>query len=313
MLDTTIDMKQRKFYWLGGLIVVILGLLLMINIGDRTVNTPNQKILVVAAENFWGSLVGQLGGSKIGLTTIVSDPNADPHEYETNTTAARAVANADYVILNGAGYDSWGEKLISASPRSGRKLLNVAVLLGKKEGDNPHFWYSPTYVDRVIKQMDADLISLSPGNRTYFNDRYNQLLSSLAAYKQTINAIKSRFAGTKVAATEDIFTYMASATGLDLISPPAFTEAVAEGNDPPANSIVVFQQQLSSGQVKLLVYNKQTVTPLTSSIKQLSVNDHVPVVAVTETIQPPNATFQAWMNSQLLNIKKALSADITVR
>ena len=293
--------------------MVILGLLLMINIGDRTVNTPNQKILVVAAENFWGSLVGQLGGSKIGLTTIVSDPNADPHEYETNTTAARAVANADYVILNGAGYDSWGEKLISASPRSGRKLLNVAVLLGKKEGDNPHFWYSPTYVDRVIKQMDADLISLSPGNRTYFNDRYNQLLSSLAAYKQTINAIKSRFAGTKVAATEDIFTYMASATGLDLISPPAFTEAVAEGNDPPANSIVVFQQQLSSGQVKLLVYNKQTVTPLTSSIKQLSVNDHVPVVAVTETIQPPNATFQAWMNSQLLNIKKALSADITVR
>src|SRR5512139_3798041 len=107
--------------------------------------TVDGVIRVVAAENFWGSIASQLGGTNVSVYVIVNDPNADPHEYEATAADSVAVADANYVIINGAGYDTWAQKLIDANPRSGRRLLNVADLLGKKQGDNPHFWYHPDY------------------------------------------------------------------------------------------------------------------------------------------------------------------------
>jgi zinc/manganese transport system substrate-binding protein len=268
----------------------------------------HSRLQVVAGENFWGSLVTQLGGSKVQVTSIVSDPNADPHEYESNSADARAFATANYVVLNGAGYDSWGNKLLSAAPSRERTVLTVATLLGKKDGDNPHFWYNPAYVNQVVAQMDRDLIKLDPGDKAYFQHQYAALQLSLAGYQNRIASIKHQFGGTRVAATEDIFAYLAQAAGLNLISPPAFTQAVAEGNDPPTSSIVQFQQQLQSGQVKLLVYNEQTVTPLTESMRQLAAQANIPVVGVTETIQPPDTTFQVWMNAELIDLTNALNA-----
>jgi zinc/manganese transport system substrate-binding protein len=315
------------------------------------------KVLqVVAAENFWGSIVAQIGGIHVQVLSIVSDPNADPHEYESNASDARAVATADYVIENGAGYDSWMDKLISAgtvsasgsgngfaaagssNSSSSRVVLNVATLLGKKDGDNPHFWYNPDYVNQVAKQMETNLIALDPSDTTYFQQQYSTLQTNLAEYQNRILAIKKQFGGvpangmtndittidstttglsntssrqattTEVAATENIFVYLANAAGLDLISPPAFIEAVAEGNDPPAPS-VQFEQQLKSGQVKILVYNEQTVTPITETMKKIAADEGIPVVGITETIQPPDATFQEWMNAELLDIQNALNAN----
>ena len=266
------------------------------------------KLQVVAAENFWGSLVSQLGGAKVQVTSIVSDPNADPHEFESSNKDAREFATANYVVLNGAGYDSWGDKLLGANPNSSRKVLNVASLLGKKDGDNPHFWYSPAYVNQVVVQMEKDLIALDPNDAAYFKQQDQKLQSSLSGYQSRIVSIKQQFGGEKVAATEDIFAYLAQAAGLNLISPSAFIQAVAEGNDPPTNSVVQFVQQLSSGQPKVLVYNEQTVTPLTTQMKKLAAEHNIPVVGVTETIQPPDEPFQVWMNSQVADLQNALNA-----
>lgn len=292
---------------------VVLVFCILIFVGVRHIHTNSTsthgQLQVVAGENFWGSLVSQIGGSKVHVLSIVSDPNADPHEYESNTSDARAVATANYVILNGAGYDSWGNKLLSASPNSSRQVLTVATLLGKKDGDNPHFWYNPAYVNTVIAQMEKNLISLRPSDKAYFQQQYAILQASLAGYQDRIASIKHQFGGTKVAATEDIFAYLASAASLDLVSPPAFTQAVAEGNDPPTNSVVAFQQQLQSGQVKVLVYNEQTVTPLTNNMKQLAAESNIPIVGVTETIQPPDTTFQVWMNAELIDLTNALNAN----
>lgn len=255
-------------------------------------------------------MISQLGGTHVQVLSIVSDPNADPHEYESNAADARAVATANYVIENGAGYDSWMDKLISAGPgtNSDRTVLNVADLLGKKEGDNPHFWYNPAYVNQVIAQMEQNLISLDPKDTAYYQAQYAALQASLAPYQSRIATIQQQFGGTKVAATEDIFAYLASAADLNLISPPAFTQAVAEGNDPPASSIVEFENQLKSGDVQVLVYNEQTVTPLTDSMKALAAEQNIPVVGVTETIQPPDVSFQDWMNAQLIELQNALNA-----
>lgn len=276
-----------------------------------TSQTSSGKVLqVVAAENFWGSIVSQIGGSHVQVLSVVSDPNADPHEYESDTTDARAVANADYVIENGVGYDGWMDKLLAAgSNNANRKLLIVGDLVGKKDGDNPHLWYNPAYVNQTAAQIENDLIALDPADKADFEQNYATLQSNLAEYQSRIASIKKNYAGTKVAATEDIFAYLASAAGLDLISPPAFIQAVAEGNDPPAQSVVEFENQLKAKEPVVLVYNEQTVTPLTENIKALAAQENIPVIGVTETIQPPDVTFEEWMNAELIGLQNALNAN----
>jgi zinc/manganese transport system substrate-binding protein len=265
-------------------------------------------IQVVAGENFWGSIAAQLGGTHVSVTSIVTDPNADPHEYESNTNDARASAAARYVVLNGAGYDSWAQKLLDANPVSGRKVFTVADLLGKREGDNPHFWYGPNYVERVADHITADYKALDPADASYFAQQRSTLEAAFKPYHDRIAAIKTKFAGQKVGATENIFVYMASALGLDLVSPPEFMQAVAEGNDPPASSVAAFQQQITHKQITVLVYNVQTATDVTNTLKQLAAQQNIPVVGVSETMQPPDASFQDWQYAQLLTLQNALNA-----
>jgi zinc/manganese transport system substrate-binding protein len=241
--------------------------------------------------------------------SIVSDPNADPHEYESNAADAQAIANACLVIVNGAGYDTWALSLVAASNSQRQTVLNVQELLGKSEESNPHFWYSPYYVNDTVKAMYRDLVQIDPADSSYYAQQYASLNSSLGVYNSRIHEIASQFVGTKVAATEDIFVYLANATKLDLVSPPAFMQAVAEGNDPPASSVATFQQQLENKSVSLLVYNQQTVTPLTDSMKSLAAQNDIPIVGVTETIQPPDVQFQVWMNAELISLQNGLNAD----
>lgn len=293
----------------GVFALVIMALVLALAGCATNAVTGAGVIQVVAGENFWGSIAAQLGGTHVHVTSIVTDPNADPHEYESNTNDARAFAMAQYVILNGAGYDSWGQKLLDANPVDGRKVFTVANLLGKRNGDNPHFWYSPDDVERVASQITADYQALDPAGAGYFTQQRTAFEQALTPYHNRIAAIKAKFAGQKVGATEDIFVYLADALGLDLISPPAFMQAVAEGNDPPASAVAAFQQQIAQRQIALLVYNVQTATSVTTTLKQLASQQNIPVVGVSETMQPSGATFQDWQNTQLLTVENALNAN----
>jgi zinc/manganese transport system substrate-binding protein len=269
-------------------------------------------IQVVAVESFWGSLASQLGGSHVSVTSIVSDPNADPHEYESSPADARVMAKADYVIVNGAGYDDWARKLLEAQPSPRRKVLTVADLLKKKDGDNPHFWYGPQYVAKVISKISSDYESLDPKDASSFTSRYHSVESDLAPYRQRIAYVQQHFARTPVAATESIFQYMAQYLKLDLVTPYPFMEAVAEGNDPPSSAEATFESQIQKKDFKVLVYNEQTVTPLTTSVRTQTAQEGVPVVAVSETLEPPGATFERWMDGELDSLIKALNAN-TVR
>jgi zinc/manganese transport system substrate-binding protein len=274
--------------------------------------SQGRVIQVVAAENFWGSLVSQLGGIHVNVLSIVSDPNADPHEYESNSQDAQAIANASIVIINGDGYDDWAQQLISASNTPNQIVLNVQELIHQNSTSNPHFWYSPYYVNDTVHAMYNDLVSIDPSDATYFEQQYLALNASLwSSYMSQEIEIKQEFAGTPVASTESIFVYMANATGLNLVSPPGFMEAVAEGNDPSAQDVATMQKLMEGGNssVHVLVYNEQTVTPLTDSIKALAAQYQIPTVGVTETIQPPNTAFQVWMGAELIALQDALNAQ----
>jgi zinc/manganese transport system substrate-binding protein len=267
---------------------------------------------VVAAENFWGSLISQLGGTHVSVFSIVSDPNADPHEYESNTADAEAVANASFVIVNGAGYDDWALQLIAASSTPNQVVLNVQELINQPVTANPHFWYSPYYVNDTVKAMFKDLVSIDPTDASYFRQQYVALNASLyQSYMSREVEIKQEFGAAPVASTESIFVYMANATGLDLVSPPGFMEAVADGNDPSVQDVATMETLMEGGNssVRVLVYNEQTVTPLTQSIEALAAQYHIPTVGITETIQPPDAAFQTWIGAELINLQNALNAE----
>ena len=279
------------------------------------------KIQVVAAENFWGSLVSQLGGNLTTVVSIVSNPNTDPHEYEANATDGREISQANLVVLNGVGYDDWAFGFV-ADAQAGQEVLNVGNLTGTTVTGgivtgNPHQWYNPQYVNWTLIAMYSDLVALQPASTAIFQQNFANLNSSTGGQAQGVsidelyaraNQIRDQFAGTVVASTESIFVYLANYTGLDLISPQPFMEAIAEGNDPPAQTVTLFDCQLESGHVRVLVYNVQTVTPVTTSIEALAPQHNVTVTFVSETIQPPDTSFQNWMYGEYNNLENALDA-----
>lgn len=271
-------------------------------------STSTAPVQVVAAENFWGSIVSQVGGDRVKVTNIITNPNTDPHDYEPKPTDARTIANARYVILNGAGYDAWGQKLLAANPVDGRQVLNIGELVGKTEKDNPHLWYSPEYVKRVVDQIAGDLKKLDPADATYFDQQRQQFLTvGLKDYNDTINNIKQKYKGTAVGSTESIFAYLATPLELNLTTPPKFMAAISEGQAPTASDKATFDKQITQKQIKVLVFNSQNSTPDTNALKQKAQTAGIPIVPITETLTPATASFQEWQVKQIKDLQQALA------
>jgi zinc/manganese transport system substrate-binding protein len=267
----------------------------------------NGLIQVVAAENFWGSIASQVGGSHVHVTSIIVDPNADPHSYEPTAADARSVAQAQYVIINGAGYDPWADKLLQADPVSGRKELNVGDFNGKHEGDNPHMWYNPDYVTTVVNKIRDDLKALDPADASAFDQSAQAFQATgLKQYHDLITAIKTKYSGTPVGATESIFSYLAPALGLNLITPYSYLKAVSEGTDISASDQAAVEQQIRQKQIKILVYNSQNTPNNIQALVTLAKANHIPVTTITETLAPATTSFQNWQSSQLQGIQSAL-------
>ena len=268
----------------------------------------NNVIQVVAAENFWGSIASQVGGSHVHVTSIIVDPNADPHAYEPTTTDARTIADAQYVIYNGAGYDPWMDKLLQANPTSGRKTLKVGDFIGKHEGDNPHMWYNPDYVTAVADKIRDDLKTFDQGDTTAFDQSSQAFLTTgLKQYHDLIAAIKAKYSGTPVGATESIFSYLAPALGLKLITPYSYLKAVSEGTDISAADEATVEQQIVQKQIKVLVYNSQNTPNNIQALINKARANNIPVATITETLSPATASFQQWQSSQLQGIQAALA------
>ena len=273
-----------------------------------TSNGSGQTIEVVAAENFWGSIASQVGGSHVHVTSIIVDPNADPHSYEYTVANARTVADAQYVIYNGAGYDPWINTLLQSNSSSGRKELNIGNFVGKKTGDNPHMWYNPDYITAVANKIRNDLKSLDARNASAFDASTQTFLTTgLKAYHDTIATIKAKYSGTPVGATESIFSYLARALGLHLVTPYSYLKAVSEGEDISASSEANVEQQISKKQIKILVYNSQNTPNNVQALINKAKADSIPVATITETMTPATASYQEWQTAQLQGIQNALA------
>jgi zinc/manganese transport system substrate-binding protein len=263
-------------------------------------------LTVTGAENFYADLLHQIGGSNVKVYTFISDPTADPHLYESNAADARAVADSRLVIENGLGYDSFMDKLLRASPDPNRVVINVQMLIGARNGANVHIWYDPTVMPRVAQSVASSLVELDPAHAAAYTTNFATFLSSLKPLNDEVASLKRRYAGTLVAFTEPVFGYMADAIGLSVKSPREFMKAVEEGNDPPSAAMAAEQDLVTGHQVKALLYNNQTVTKVTTRIKDLATRNGIPLVGVSETAAP-GKTFQDWQLSQLKDLERALS------
>jgi zinc/manganese transport system substrate-binding protein len=264
---------------------------------------------IVAAENFWGSIARQLAGSKASVTSIIVNPDTDPHSYEPTARDARTLAGAQLAIVNGIGYDNWASRLLEASESSGRSVLDVGQLLGLKDGANPHQWYSPRSVRLVIARIVADLQRLDPGARAYFAQRERWFVTrGLARYDELLRSIRARYAGTPVGYSESIFEPLGEALGLRLLTPYAFAKAIAEGTDVTAQEKQTVDAQASEHRIDVWVFNSQNVTPDVQRVNKLARERGIPIVTITETLSPASATFEQWQVAQLEALARTLHA-----
>lgn len=267
--------------------------------------SSSAKILAVAAENFYGNLVQQLGGEHVSVTSILSDPNIDPHEYESNVQNGIAVSKAQLVIQNGDDYDTWMDKLLSASPNPRRVVLVGANIADHKLPDNPHVWYGLDNIQTIAGEITKSLVKIDPTDRQAFEDNLSRFQQSLVPIQQKMADLKAKYAGTPVGLTETIYLYQTTAIGLNVVTPFEFEKAIAEGNDPPADTVVTANDQINKHEIKVLIYNIQTVTPLTTNLLNEAKSENIPVVAVSETM-PAGKTYQQWMLDQLNALEQAL-------
>lgn len=272
-----------------------------------TAERSGARLSVVAAENFWGDIAAQLGGSRVSVQSIVTNPDADPHAFEPTASDAIRLAESQLAIINGIGYDPWARQLIDANPSSSRVVLDVGATLGLRQGDNPHVWYSPTAVMSVIRQLTRDLSRLDPRHSSYFEARRRELEQrGLARYDELVHAIRSRYAGVPVGYSESVFTPLGQALRLRLLTPYAFAKAIAEGTDVSAADKLTVDSQAQSHRIRVWVYNSQNLTPDVQRVTALARAAGIPVVAITETLSPAGQSFEQWQVAQLARLRWAL-------
>ncbi|MCQ4084712.1 zinc ABC transporter substrate-binding protein [Streptomyces sp. RB6PN25] len=275
---------------------------------DGASGSTGKTINVVAAENFWGSIAQQLGGRHVNVTSIITNPATDPHDYEPTPADGRAVAESQLAIVNGVGYDAWADKLLASNAGADRTELNVGDLVGIKPGGNPHRWYDPDNVRQVIDKITDDYKKIDPADAAYFDRQKNTYVTkTLAPYTQLIDGIRAKYAGTPVGASESIVTPLAEGLGLTMKTPESFLDAISEGSDPTAHDKATIDQQIKSKQIKIYVYNSQNSTPDVQAQVNEAKAQGIPVVSVTETLAPAGTSFQDWQVKQLQEIEQALA------
>jgi zinc/manganese transport system substrate-binding protein len=266
---------------------------------------PSGKLHVVAIENVYGDLARQVGGDRVDVTAILSSPSADPHAYEPTPRDADAVAAADLVIENGLGYDAFADKLLAASPRAGRTVLVAGALGSHVVGDNPHVWYEPRTLARVVAGIEADVAAREPAQRSGVAERAARVLAWIAGFRARIARIARRHGGTSVAITEPVFDYVLEPARLTIATPRSFSHAIEEGNDPAPQDVDAMRALLAGRRVAALIYNSQTVEPSTKRLLDVAMAARVAVVPVTETL-PAGRTTQAWIDGEVEALDRAL-------
>jgi zinc/manganese transport system substrate-binding protein len=267
----------------------------------------------VGAENEYANVLGQIGGRYVRVSAVLDNPNTDPHTFEASPQVAQEVSSAQLIVQNGAGYDSWMNKIESASPNTGRKVITVQQVLGLPDSTpNPHLWYDPAAMPAVATAIAAGLSALQPAHKAYFQARLQAFNRSLDPWRNAIAAFKAKYPGTTAATTEPVADYLLTAMGITNLTPFRFQAGIMNGTDPAPQDIALVNSLFAQHKVKLFAYNQQVTDALTSSIRDNAVKAGVPLVGVYETM-PAGYDYQRWMLAEVSAIEKAVASKTSTQ
>lgn len=265
------------------------------------------KISAVGAENEYADVIEQIGGRYVDVSAVLSDPNTDPHSFEASVSVAQQVAGADVVVQNGLGYDSYMEKIESASASDSRDVIDVAELLGLPDSTaNPHLWYKPATMPALARQLAADFAALQPEHQAYFEANLKEFEASLQPWLKGLKEFGTKFPGAAVATTEPVADYLLEAAGIRNLTPFTMQSDVMNDADPAPQAVALEESLFTEGKADAFVYNQQVTDSITEKFLDAAEANGVPVVAVYETM-PSGYTYQRWMEAELKALEEAVA------
>ncbi|MFH5209322.1 metal ABC transporter solute-binding protein, Zn/Mn family [Antrihabitans sp. NCIMB 15449] len=289
--------------------------------------TGNGKPTIVASTNVWGSVAAAVAGDDANVTSVIQDPSADPHSYESSPSDAAAVTDADLVVFNGGGYDEFIEKILGSA--KDKPVVDAYELLGAghsdSEGDahnhagagddheghdhgavNEHVWYDIPTVDAVAHKIADELSKLDPDNAKNYTDRVDAFDTKLHAISDITAKIAVDHPKAPVAQTEPIAHYLLEAAGVEDLTPEEFESAIEEGSDPSPSAVAATRDLLVGKKVDALVYNIQTEDKVTQDLRANAESAGIRIVEVTETL-PDGLDYIQWQTRNAEALAEALN------
>jgi zinc/manganese transport system substrate-binding protein len=268
---------------------------------------PSDVISAVGAESQYANVLTQIGGRYVGVSSILNNPNTDPHTFESSPAVAREISSAQLIVQNGAGYDTFMSKMESTSSGGPRRVIVAQDVLGlPATTDNPHLWYDPRTMPAVAAVMAADLSALEPRHSSYFGQNLKRFQASLAPLNGAIARFRDSHPKTPAAVTEPVADYLLQAMGMRILTPFTFQADTMNGIDPSPQDISLEEGYLTQHRARVLCYNEQVADSLTATIRQTAMRSNVPVVGVYETM-PGGYDFQSWMLAEVNAIQEAVT------
>lgn len=258
---------------------------------------------IVSAETSYAQIAQRLGGEYVQVTPLMTQTNQDPHLFTASTKQAKALAQADIIVFNGAGYDLWINHLLPAIKKENQLVIEVAALLPYKV-KNPHIWYDPQTMPLYAHELVAALKKYDPEHAAYFSRQLQQFLQQYQQLQNLIKTLKQNDAGKAVLMTEPLFEPMADTIGLRVLG-KGFAKNIMNEAPPTPSEIADFEQVIMQRQAQALIYNKQVISPLIESMKNKASAYQIPLVGISET-QPLNQDYIEWMSGQLHSVAEAL-------
>jgi len=312
-LSTGAQLKRRALT-LSVALAVVAAAGMVASTSSASASSGLGKVVAVGAENEYANVIAQIGGPFVSVTAIMSNPNTDPHEFEASASVAEEVSKAQLIVQNGVGYDTFMNKIESASNRAGREVIVAQQLIGvANDAFNPHLWYNPRTMPAVASAVATDLSRLEPAHAAYFKGNVKTFDNSLQPWFNAIASFKKAHPGVPVAVTEPVADYMLEAAGADIKTPQPLQAAIMNGTDPSPQDISLEEQLLTRHEVKVFLYNQQVTDSLTATFLSDATKAHVPVVGVYETMPTPGYDYQSWMMAEMNALRLALTGMSTVK
>ncbi|WP_338332901.1 metal ABC transporter solute-binding protein, Zn/Mn family [Acetobacter sp. LMG 32666] len=297
--------KKKQNFWLKSALCA-LGVAGALGFGAGAARAAKVP-LVVAAENTWGDIAAQIAAPDMRVVAILSSPTVDPHEYQATPTDARMIAAAELVVANGAGYDTWADKLVAASGLLPARYVKADSWSPWQEGGNPHLWFNVDAVSAFVKHFAEACAHIDPEHADGYAGRAEKMQLAIQSIQAHAGLLKAHVAGMHVAATEPLFTPLADLLGLQM-DEQAYQLAVMNDVEPAPSTVATFESDLKDRRLKMLVYNQQVEEPSVRHLLELAQQSNVPTLPLSEML-PPHKHWQVWVHDILTQVGQLLGVQ----